>query len=185
LREEHKQSLIELFDDNANAHIQDAVEMLTNKFEGLEIKKSRVHEFMRDEYNLNMKQTTYWSETRTSKENVQKRYEWVIKRSNTDMDFSRNCIFIDEAGFDINMRAGRAWAPRGQMTVTTASTTKAPSHTILDAISSVGEVNLSIRVPKQPRKVQGGRKGKILKLLTKKFQKAQLLATVCDSFRKI
>ncbi|KAG1494377.1 hypothetical protein G6F53_012586 [Rhizopus delemar] len=140
-----------------------AVEMLTSKFEGLEIKKSRMHEFMRDECNLSMKQTTCWPETRTSKENVQKRYEWVVKWNNTDMDFSRNCIFIDEAGFDINMRASRAWAPRGQMAVTTTPTTKASSHTILGAISSVGVVNLSIRIPKQPpkvRKVQGGRKRK-------------------------
>jgi hypothetical protein len=30
--------------------------MLTNKFEGLEIKKFRVHEFMRNECNLSMKQ---------------------------------------------------------------------------------------------------------------------------------
>ncbi|KAG0754563.1 hypothetical protein G6F57_006105 [Rhizopus arrhizus] len=137
--------------------------MLTNKFEGLEIKKSRVHELMRDECNLSMKQTICWPEARASKENVQKRYDWVVKWSNTDMDFSRNCIFIDEAGFDINMRASRAWAPRGQMAVTITPTTKAPSHTILGAISYVGVVNLSIRVPKQPpkvRKVQGGRKRK-------------------------
>ncbi|KAG1588174.1 hypothetical protein G6F47_010726 [Rhizopus delemar] len=113
LQEEHKQRLIEFFGDNANAYIQDVVKMLTNKSEGLEIKKSRVHEFMRDECNLSMKQTTCWPEARISKENVQKRYEWVVKWSNTNMDFSRNCIFIDEAGFDINMRASRAWTPRG------------------------------------------------------------------------
>ncbi|KAG1451932.1 hypothetical protein G6F46_010114 [Rhizopus delemar] len=126
--------------------------MLTNKFEGFKIKKSRVHEFMRNDCNLSMKQTTCWPEARTSKENVQKRYEWVVKWSNTDMDFSRNCIFIDEAGFDINMRASRAWAPREQMAVTTTPTTKALSHTVLGALSSVGVVNLSIRVPKQPPK---------------------------------
>ncbi|KAG1136901.1 hypothetical protein G6F37_011604 [Rhizopus arrhizus] len=85
--------------------------MLTNKFEGHEIKKCRVHEFMRSERNLSMKQTTCWPEARTSKENVQKRYDWVVKWSNTNMDFSRNCIFIDKAGFDINRRASRAWAP--------------------------------------------------------------------------
>ncbi|KAG1516438.1 hypothetical protein G6F47_008520 [Rhizopus delemar] len=85
-----------------------AVEILTSKFEGLEIKKSRVHEFMRDECKLSMKQTTCWPEARTSKENVQKRYEWVVKWNNTDMNFSRNCIFIDQAGFDINMMASRA-----------------------------------------------------------------------------
>jgi hypothetical protein len=107
--------------------------MLTNKFEGLEIKKSRVHELMRDECNLSMKQTICWPEARASKENVQKRYDWVVKWSNTDMDFSRNCIFIDEAGFDINMRANRAWAPRGQMAVTTTPTTKAP-HILFSAL---------------------------------------------------
>jgi hypothetical protein len=79
------------------------------------------------------------------------------------MDFSRNCIFIDEAGFDINMRASRAWAPRGQMAMATSPTTKAPSHTILGDISSVEVINLSIRVPKElpkVRKIQGGKKRK-------------------------
>ena len=50
--------------------------MFTNKFGGLEIKKSKVHEFMRDKRNLSMKQTACWPEARTSKENVQKRYDW-------------------------------------------------------------------------------------------------------------
>ncbi|KAG1139595.1 hypothetical protein G6F37_009643 [Rhizopus arrhizus] len=110
-----------------------------------------------------MKQTACWPGARTSKENVQKRYDWVVKWSNMDMVFSRNCIFIDEAGFGINMRASRSWAPRGQMAVTTTPTTKGPSHAILGAISSVGVVNLSICIPKQTskvRKVQGGRKRK-------------------------
>ena len=65
----------------------------------------------------------------------------------------------------------------GQMAATTTPTTKAPSYTILGAISPVGVVNLSIRVPKQlptVRKVQGGRKSKKknLNLLRKMFPKA-------------
>lgn len=165
LQDEHKQSLIEFFDNDPNAYIQDAVDMLTNKFAGLEIKKSRVHEFMRDDCNLSLKQTTRWPEARANVDNIQNRYDWVVKWSNTDMDFSKNCVFIDEAGFDINLKPSRAWAPRGQMAVTTTPTTKAPSHTILGAISSVGVINLSIRVPKQPpkvRKIQGVKKEKIL-----------------------
>ncbi|KAG1047376.1 hypothetical protein G6F43_010174 [Rhizopus delemar] len=128
--------------------------MLTSKFAGLEIKKSRVHEFMRDECNLSLKQTTRWPEARANENNIQNRYDWVIRWSNTDMDFSKNCIFIDEAGFDLNMKPSRAWAPRGQMTVTISPTTRAPSHTIIGAISTVGVINLSIRVPKQPPKAQ-------------------------------
>ncbi|KAG1553500.1 hypothetical protein G6F49_008342 [Rhizopus delemar] len=154
LQDEHKQSLIEFFDNEPNAYIVDAVEMLPSKFAGLEIKKSRVHEFMRDECNLSLKQTTRWPEARANENNIQNRYDWVIRWSNTDMDFSKNCIFIDEAGFDINMKPSRTWAPRGQMAVTISPTTRAPSHTIIGAISTVGVINQSIRVPKQPPKAQ-------------------------------
>lgn len=70
------------------------------------------------------------------------------------MDFSKNCVFIDEADFHINMKASRAWASREQMAVVTTPTTKAPTHTIIGAISSVGVINLSIRVPKQQPKVR-------------------------------
>ncbi|KAI8968871.1 hypothetical protein BDF20DRAFT_923852 [Mycotypha africana] len=44
------------------------------------------------------------------------------------------------------------------MAVTTTSTTKAPTHTILGAISAVGVINLNIRIPRQSpkvRKIQG------------------------------
>ncbi|KAG0764254.1 hypothetical protein G6F57_001535 [Rhizopus arrhizus] len=113
LQEEHKQCLIEFYDDDPGAYIQDAVEMLISKFAGLEIKKSRVHGLMRD-----------------------------------------------DSDFHINMKASRAWASRGQMAVVTTPTTKAPTHTIIDAISSVGVINLSIRVPKQQPKIQDGKKRK-------------------------
>ncbi|KAG1325849.1 hypothetical protein G6F63_011984 [Rhizopus arrhizus] len=134
LQDEHKQSLIEFFNNNPNAYIQNAVDMLTN----------------------NLKQITCWPEAKANVDNIQSRYDWVVKWSNTDMDFSKNCVFIDEAGFDINLKPSRAWAPRGQMAVTTAPTTKAPSHTILNTIPSVGVINLSIRVPKQPPKTTAG-----------------------------
>jgi transposase len=75
----HKQSLIEFFDNEPNAYIHEAVEMFTSKFAGLEIKKSRVHEFMRDECNLSLKRATRWPEARANEDNVQKRYEWVIR----------------------------------------------------------------------------------------------------------
>lgn len=61
------------------------------------------------------------------------------------------------------MKASRAWALRGQMTVAMIPTTKASIHTIIGAISSIGVVNLSIRVPKQQpkvRKIQDGKKKK-------------------------
>ncbi|GAA5814507.1 hypothetical protein MFLAVUS_008004 [Mucor flavus] len=53
-------------DPDTFAFIRDAVEELTTKFTGLEIKKSRVHEFMKDECNLTMKKVTLWPEARNN-----------------------------------------------------------------------------------------------------------------------
>ena len=76
LQEEHKQCLIEFYDDDPGAYIQDAVEMLISKFAGLEIKKSRVYGLMRDDCNLSFKKVTFWSEARASSDTIQKRYDW-------------------------------------------------------------------------------------------------------------
>jgi hypothetical protein len=51
--------LMEFFDENPQAVIQDAVDELTSKFSGLEMKKSRVHEFMKNECNLTMKKANF------------------------------------------------------------------------------------------------------------------------------
>ncbi|KAI8975746.1 hypothetical protein BDF20DRAFT_880469, partial [Mycotypha africana] len=72
----HKECLKQFYDENPNAYIQDAVDCL---FEGLEIKKSRVHEFMKNECNLTFKQTAFWSEARMSLSTIKKRYNWVVE----------------------------------------------------------------------------------------------------------
>jgi transposase-like protein len=55
LNEQHKAHLVDFFDENPSAVIQDAVDSLTKSFEGLQIKKSRVAEFMKDDCNLSKK----------------------------------------------------------------------------------------------------------------------------------
>lgn len=63
------------------------------------------------------------------------------------------------------------------MAVVTTPTTKALSPTVIGTVSSVGVINLSVQMPKQPpeiRKVQGDKK-KVLKLsLERKSQKTLL-----------
>ncbi|KAG0732807.1 hypothetical protein G6F60_013832 [Rhizopus arrhizus] len=58
--------LINFFDENPSAVIQDAVENLTKSFEGLEIKKSRVAEFMKEDCNLSIKVVTRHPKDRNS-----------------------------------------------------------------------------------------------------------------------
>jgi hypothetical protein len=53
--------------------------MLTGKVAGLEIKKSSLDEFMRDDCNLIFEKATFWSEVRTiSDTTIQKHYDWVV-----------------------------------------------------------------------------------------------------------
>ncbi|KAG0937130.1 hypothetical protein G6F57_011476 [Rhizopus arrhizus] len=66
LQEEYKQYLIEFYKYDTGAYIQDDVKIPTSKFAGLEIKKSRVREFMRDNCDLSFKKAAFWSEARES-----------------------------------------------------------------------------------------------------------------------
>lgn len=65
------------FDENPSAVITYAVESLTAAFEGLNIKKSRVHEFMKDKCNLSLKVTTLHPGPRNDEKNLEKRLKWA------------------------------------------------------------------------------------------------------------
>jgi transposase len=162
LNENHKKHLISFFDENPSAYIQDAVDDLTTSFAGLEIRKSRVAEFMKEECNLSIKTVSRHPVARNSEKTMQERAEWVQKWINDGMDYLKNCIFIDESGFDINMRRSRGWAARGSPAVITTPSARAVSHTIIGAISAFGVVNISLREPGnvKRRKVVGATKRK-------------------------
>lgn len=69
--------LIDFFDENPSAIIQDAVENLTKSFEGLEIKKSRVAGFMKEECNLSIKVVTHHPVARNSNKTLEARTKVV------------------------------------------------------------------------------------------------------------
>lgn len=71
--------LINFFDKNPSAVIQEAVEDLTKSFEGLEIKKSRVAEFMKEECNLSLNVVTRRPKARNSQKNLEAHANWVIE----------------------------------------------------------------------------------------------------------
>lgn len=61
--------------------------------------------------------------------------------------YVQNCVFLDESGFDINMRRPRAWSKRGTQATIESPSARAVSHTIVVAVSAFGVVNVSIRDP--------------------------------------
>ena len=53
---------------------------------------------------ITVKKPMFKPEVRNSVGNLQTRFELFMEWKDSDLDFTKNCIFIDEAGFHINKR---------------------------------------------------------------------------------
>lgn len=153
LNEKHKAYLTDFYDENPTATIQDAVDKLVENFEGLTIKKSRVAEFMKDECNLSLKVVTCHPVARNSERTLQLRKEfveeWIQQKG---VLYMQNCVFLDESGFDVNMRRSRGWSKKGNEAIVETPSARGVSHTVIGAISAFGVVNVSVRDPGNTRK---------------------------------
>jgi transposase len=72
--------------------------------------------------------------------------EW----KDSDVDFTGNCVFIDEFGFHTNMRKNYAWGPVGTRHVVKTPVTRAVTHTVLGAVTADTVIHVSLRKPPPP-----------------------------------
>ncbi|KAG0947461.1 hypothetical protein G6F57_002319 [Rhizopus arrhizus] len=84
---------------------------------------------------------------RNSEAKIQERFDWIRKWDETDMDFRKNCVFLDESAFHINMKRTMAWSKKGSAAVVTVPKTRAKTTTILGAISASGLIQCNLRLP--------------------------------------
>lgn len=104
LNANHKEYLEKSFGENPSVTIDQAMDSLTNQFEGLKVSKQTVRDFMVNECALSFKKVYFYPTERNSSEKIQQRCEWVINWSKTDLDYQSNCVFIDEAAFHVNLK---------------------------------------------------------------------------------
>ncbi|KAG1454782.1 hypothetical protein G6F46_008467 [Rhizopus delemar] len=135
LGEEHKQFILNYIDENPSAVVTEVVESLLQNF-----------------CNLSIKQAQFQPLERNNEEKIQQRYDWVQKWQQTDLDFTTNCVFLDESAFHINLKRGMTWSRKGTPAVVTVPMTKAKATSILGAISATGLISVSLRVPKRIKK---------------------------------
>jgi hypothetical protein len=113
------------------------VESLTEEFEGFSLKETAVGNFILHECNLTVKRVTLQPLSRNSPENLEVRYKWTNEWAiNSNMNYLENCVFVDEAGFNINMRSPFARSIRGAPAIVETPTTRAITHTVLGAITA-------------------------------------------------
>ncbi|KAI9258382.1 hypothetical protein EDC94DRAFT_503912, partial [Helicostylum pulchrum] len=79
---------------------------------------------MSEECNLSIKVVSRHPLGRNKEGTLQARTNWADHWVKNGMDYLSNCIFVDESGFDINMRCrihfSRGWSKRGTEAVITA-----------------------------------------------------------------
>ena len=65
-----------------------------------------------------------------------------------DLDYTNNRVFIDEAGFHINMRNNWARSPAGTRAVVKIVKTRVTSHTVIGAIHSSAVLHVVLKKKK-------------------------------------
>lgn len=80
---------------------------------------------------------------------------------------TRNCVFIDESGFNVNMRNNYARSPTGSRAVVMIPKTRATSHTVIGAIHPASVICVVLKkpppkkqTPDQPKKRRKDNKGR-------------------------
>ena len=52
------------------------------------------------------------------KKKIQQRHDWAQKWQQTDLDFTANCVFLDESAFHVNLKQAMAWSRKEEASVT-------------------------------------------------------------------
>jgi hypothetical protein len=66
---------------------------------------------------------------------------------NSNMDFEKNCVFIDEAGYNLYISCTRGWSKVDEPAKAEVPRNKGTTVIILGAISSQGVIDISLRKP--------------------------------------
>jgi hypothetical protein len=124
---------------------------------------------LRNNMLISIKKPTFDPMARNSDNNLQTRYEWFMKWKDSDLDYTKNCVFINEAGFNINMRNNWARPAVGTPARVETEKTRSPSHTIMGAIHCTSVIHGVM--DKLPPKKQRGSKTQTSKTAKPKKRK--------------
>lgn len=107
---------------------------------GFIISKPQLNHHLKNNMLISVKKPSFEPEARNSEKTLQTRYELFMKWKDPDLDYTKNCIFIDEARSAVGTPA-RVETPK----------TRVPSHTIIGAIHSSSVIHVVMKKP-PPRK---------------------------------
>ncbi|CEG70119.1 hypothetical protein RMATCC62417_06068 [Rhizopus microsporus] len=133
LHEEHKSVILECIDENPSVVLDEVMENLKQIFTELNVSKATLFDF-----------------TVIAKKGFKSDWIGFVNGEKTNTDFTRNCVFLDESAFHINLKRGIAWLKKGTPAVIRVPKIRATTTTILGAISGDSLIKCSLRLPQTP-----------------------------------
>jgi hypothetical protein len=112
-------------------------------FEGLAISVSGLHKHMTTKRALSLKDTKPYTIKRYATRTLNLRFNIITQWKAAGTDFQKNCVFMDEAGFNSHQIRGRGWAKKGESAVVTVPKKKGVNISIVGCISPFGTINFS------------------------------------------
>jgi transposase len=148
LTEEHSKFLVDYIEKNTTAILDELKLKLCEKFEGLKISISAIHRHLVHKHNITLKKLEKIPAARNSDRVIALRKAIVEQyKSDADMNFSKNCVFIDEAVFNLHTQRSHGRSLKGTPAKSTVPTGKGVTFTILGAISQAGIINIGVKKP--------------------------------------
>ncbi|KAG0944558.1 hypothetical protein G6F57_002252 [Rhizopus arrhizus] len=130
LTEEHSKFLVDYIEKNTTAILD-------------ELKLKFLHK-----HNITLKKLEKIPAARNSDRAIALRKAIVEQyKSDADMDFSKNCVFIDEAVFNLHTQRSHGRSLKGTPAKSTVPTGKGVTFTILGALSQADIINIGVKKP--------------------------------------
>ncbi|CEP08731.1 hypothetical protein [Parasitella parasitica] len=148
LKQEHVDFILNIVDQWAATTLDSMREQLLNAFPELKVSKTGFYRFIKSKCALSMKKLEIHSERRHSLTLLEDRrrtiQEWI---EDPTIDFESNCVFIDEAGFNMHLTRTRGWSIKGKPATSKGPKDRGVNISILGAISPEGVIDISVRKP--------------------------------------
>lgn len=140
---QHTAFLVLYLDKNPSSTLGLAREELTKNFPDLTISLPSLWKHITEECAFSLKQTSLYNQERDAERTLRLRYEIVSQWKKIGVDFRKNCVFIDESGFNTHMIRGRAWSKVGEPASVTVHKQRGANISIVGCIAYFGTVNFS------------------------------------------
>ncbi|KAI9473379.1 hypothetical protein BDB00DRAFT_738318, partial [Zychaea mexicana] len=148
LKEEHTAFLMDFFDNNQSAVLWEARDALYVNFLALSIDISSLHRHLVKHCSLTLKRLNKLLAARNAPTTIETRVarinEWM---ADLEMDYATNCVFVDEAGFNMHLRGNFGQSIKGTTAKQVVPLNRGVLISIIGAICKLGVIDLTLRKP--------------------------------------